>query len=224
MEATRIPDGDSLFRHCIHPFSFKGTRRDRFAHNKLLHLEDEGDGGLRASLAWQRYVPTVAMVHSSGCRLARGMNNDMLQAGTFDTEKRRIYCGSCELTARSVRSMAGAPGLERVQSADVVHHIEHGEIAHADLVFRLLPGDELDLPGTMTAIVDRVWHAHSGPLRHICESESEMADHPSAKLDDAPLGPYIDARPGPVRLWSLIRYYVAYWLWTNFGKSLEPAG
>jgi hypothetical protein len=208
-QCRRIPDDDYLFRHSVHPTSFRGQR---FASEKWLKIYDEPDGSLLASLAWERFVPTNRLVHSYGCRLALGMNTRDLANGR-KTASKKVYCGAYVVRADAVRALVALPGLNEILSAEVVHHIEQGEIAHADLRIVLRPEGGFSNESTKTAIIDRLWNACYGPMRHVCDCDKAVTPHPSLMLQTAPRGLYSDDRSHIVRLWSLVRYWVCKWRW-----------
>jgi hypothetical protein len=207
-----IPDGDSLFRQSVYPLTFRGPR---YAHDKLLKLDyDEGSGLLLGSLTWERYVPTTELVHRYGCRLASHMNEKNRAAGKFKEKNRRVYCGAYELKGKAIRALAMSGELNEILSADVVHHVEEGEIAHTDLRIVLKPGSA-NVEGTKTAIVDRLWKDCSGPLRHICDCDRGLAEHPSLSLIIAPAGDYSDTRSYWLRIWYIVRFQIYNWMWRN---------
>jgi hypothetical protein len=212
MKLGRIRNGNSLFRHCIYPISFN-KKSASFAHEKMFYLQSQPDGALHGSLAWERYVPAPEYIHGYGCRLAAGINFRKRQAGKFSEKSRHYYCGAYQLTARTVRSLAITAGLDGVAAADIVHLIEEGEIAHADLRIFLKPGVHEE--GTKTAIVDRLWNACSGPLRHTCDYDRDIHAHQSSNLRTAPVGEYRDAWPSLFRLFRVIRFRFFRWLWLN---------
>lgn len=216
MRWNRIPDGDSLFRQSVHPLSFKGKG---FVWEKCLKLYDQPDGSLLASLTWQRYVPTSERVHSYGCRLAFGMNEKKRLSGTFKEKSRHIYCGAYELKANAIRALTVAEGLNEIISADVVHHVEVGEIAHTNLRIVLRAGGGTDVEGAKTAILDRLWSSCHGPLTHICDCDREIADHPSSGLTTPPAGLYSDSRSSFIRLWHVTRFHILNWIWQRFFLS-----
>lgn len=218
MRCGRIPDGDSLFRQSIHPISFKGRA---FAWEKCLKLYEEPDGSVLASLTWERYVPTTELVHDYGCRRAFSINEKKRTHGKLKDKDRHVYCGAYQLKGRAIRALATAEALNEILSADVIHHVEEGEIAHADLRIVLKPGAGLDVEGTKTAILDRLWNVCSGPLRHICDYDKDIAVHPSSGLITAPAGPYSDTRSGFLRLWYIVRFRICIWLWQNFWRKLS---
>jgi hypothetical protein len=202
----RIPDSDSLFRHCIHPLSF---RRNRFAQEKLLKLYDRPDGSLLASLAWERYVPTEKLIHRYGCRVALGINEKKRLEGKLTTKTRHVYCGAYQVTASAIRALPATEGLNEVTSADVIHHIEEREIAHTDL--KIVLNSRANVEGTKTAILDRLWNAYSGPLEHVCDYDKDLKSHPKSGLRTPPRGPYRDARFPLLRIWCIIRFRLCSW-------------
>ncbi|MEO8051929.1 MAG: hypothetical protein ABI833_16045 [Acidobacteriota bacterium] len=109
----RIPDGDSLFRHSIHPLVFRSQGKT-FAPEKWITIYPQDDGSLLASLAWGRYVPTTRHVHGYGCRLAFGINQRKREAGKFKEKDRHIYCGAYELKGSSIRALAATELLEEL--------------------------------------------------------------------------------------------------------------
>jgi hypothetical protein len=213
MKCGHIPDGDNLFRQSVFPVSFKG--KDIFEWAKCLNIRSDEDGSLSASLTWERYVPTIQFVHGYGCRLALRRNEKKQAGGKFKEKDRHIYCGSYQLKAKAVRELEATEGLAEVLSADVVHEVEEGEIAHANMRIVLKPGVGLNVEGTKTAIVDRLWNTCSGPLRHTCDCDKEIGGHPSSKLETPPAGAYFDDRSYPFRLWHIIRFFICRWLWWN---------
>src|ERR1700675_5179541 len=206
-----IPDGDSLFRQSVYPVSFKGRA---FAREKCLKLYEQDDGSLLASLTWERYAPTEELINSYGCRLAFRRNEKKRAEGKLKDKDRQVYCGAYELKGKAIRALATSDELDEVLSADVVHHVEEGEIAHTDLRIVLKPGS-LNIDGTKTAIVDRLWSGCSGPLRHTCDCDRGMVEHPSSSLITAPAGDYSDIRPYWLRLWCIVRFQICNWLWRN---------
>jgi len=196
-----------LFRHAIHPVSFQ--KRVVFAVPKFWNLTDQPDGSVLGSLAWERYAPTGRYVHEHGCRLASRRNEAKRRVGKYDEKQRQVYCGAYQLSAKSIRSIA-SDQLAGVLSADVIHQVEEGEIAHTDLRFHL-QADGFDIEATKTAIIDRLWNASSGPLTHVCHCDRDITPHPNSHLDTPPLGAYRDNRSMALRLWGLIRFKV--WLW-----------
>jgi len=214
MGCGRIPDGDSLFRHCIHPVSFS---RKTFALEKFIHLRRESDDSLLGSLVWERFVPTVRHVHKRGCEMAHQRNEKERARGTFKEKYRSVYCGAYELKANSVRALVSAENLDEVSSADVIHHIEGGEIAHTDLRIFLKPGSHVE--ATKTAIVASLWNAFSGPLFHKCVCDLDIDPHPSINLPRPPAGEYSDERSWLLRLWCLIRFQICYRFWRIFYEA-----
>jgi hypothetical protein len=212
MSLGRVSDGDSLFRHCIHPLSFN-KKATIFAFERMWYLPLGPDGAFHGSLAWERYVPTTEYVHGYGCRLASGINDRKLATGNYKGKDRHYYCGAYQLSGRAIRELTAMPGLGEIASSDVVHLIEEaGEIAHADLRIFLKPGANVE--GTKTAILDRLWNSCSGPLRHICACDMDIVGHKSSDLNLAPLGDY-HVRPWWFRNWFVVRYHVCNWIWQN---------
>jgi hypothetical protein len=209
-----IPDGDSLFRHCVHPLAFK-KKGLLFSPEKFVKLYDV-EGSILASVAWERYAPTSKEVHEYGCRLAAGINEKASSEAKFRDSDRKIYCGAYQLSASSIRALAVTEGLDEIASADVVHHIENGEIAHTDLriVLKNTGGDFVE--GTKTAILDRLWHSCYGPLTHICTCDLDMGAHPTTTLLVPPSGSYSDQRSSLCRRWYLVRYRICNWVWKKF--------
>jgi hypothetical protein len=182
----------------------------------LVTLYDKRDGSIEASLAWERYVPTTELIHGYGCRLASGINARKQAEGKTRAKNRHVYCGAYELKANAIRALAATEGLTEILSADVVHQIEHGEIAHTALRIILKPDAAVDVEGTKTAILDRLWNAFSGPLKHICNEDKDIREHPNSGLITPPAGPYSDTRSSILRLWCIVRFQICSWLWRNF--------
>jgi hypothetical protein len=210
MRLELVPDQDALFRHCVFPESFKSSQK-RFAREKLFKLyERQGGACLAASVTWQRCHPTMFQLHRSGCRLAESRNrNSRGQAA------RKVYCGAYQFYALS---LADVIGLDNVADAYAIHDPENGEFAHVSLVF-ILRGDPLfSLSDTKTAILDRLWNATYGPLRHVCRCDGSLASHPSGLLEDAPLGPYRERRSFFRRAWDVPSSMVFGFWWRKFSK------
>lgn len=212
MKFGLIPDGDSLFRHSIKPLSFRGSR---FVGSKFVKLYDEADGSLLASLAWERYMPTARHIHEYGCRLAFGINERKRVRGELSEKSRHVYCGAYQITGGAVRALATTPNLDEISSADIIHHIEDGEIAHTDLRIFIKPGT-VNIEDTKTAIVDRLWNSCSGPLKHICDCDLDISPHPSLSLTTPPAGAYADTRRYFSRLWCILRFQIHLWVWRSF--------
>jgi hypothetical protein len=213
MKCEPVPDGDSLFRQTIHPLVFRGPR---YAYEKFLKLDcDQGNAVLQGSLTWERFAPTAKFVHGYGCRLASRMNERDRAAAKFKEKNRRVYCGAYELQGKAIRALANCNGLNEILSADIVHHVEEGEIAHTDLRIILRPEKVASIEDTKTVIVDRLWNACSGPLTHICDCDKGMPEHPSSSLPTAPAGPYSDNRSYWFRLCCIVRFHICYWLWRS---------
>jgi len=187
-----------------------------FEYGKLVRLKDNGDkGSLHASLAWEFFLPTTKKVHAFGCRLASSQNKNILD---LNDKNRRIYCGAYRLSASAIRALAKVNDINEISSADVVHKIENGEISHVDLRISLKL-EALDIEGTKTMIVDRIWNACSGPLKHIADCDQDVESHPSTLLKIPPSGPYCDNRSSIERLFNLIRYKIYYCAFCIFCKE-----
>lgn len=218
MKSGPISEHDSLFRHLVFPLAFRGQA---FQWEKGMKLWDEPDGTVLASLAWERFVPTLAEIHGYGCRLAFKMTEEVRKKDKYREKDRRIYCGAYQFKASQIRAIARADGLDEVLSADVIHHIENGEIAHTDLRFTISEESRFDIEGTKTAILVRLWHACSGPLTDKCAYDDDILDHPGSALPTPPSGPYEDIRSHSQRIWCLVRFKLLYWLWTSGYLTLE---
>lgn len=207
-----IRDGDYLYRHSVHPLSF---HKDIFDQSRLFNLvHNAASGAIRGSLAWERFVPTPEYIHAYGCRLAKKRNDKKMAEGKLNRKNRQIYCGAYGLKARSVRALVGAEELGEVASADVTHLVEDGEIAHAELRIVLVAGTA-NVESTKTAILDRLLNASCGPLRHICDYDNDLHDHPSANLSIGRGGEYVDSRSYLSRLCCIVRFHICSWLWRH---------
>ena len=212
MFCGRIRDGDYVYRPSIFPLSF---HRNTFDPSKLFHLKDDAvSGAILGSLVWDRFVPTPEYIHAYGCRLASKMNDKQRTRGRLKRNDSRVYCGAYGLKARSVRALVGAEELGEVASADVTHLVEDGEIAHAELRIVLVAGTT-NVESTKTAILDRLWNATCGPLRHICDYDNDLPDHPSANLSIGRGGGCFDSRSYLGRLWCIVRFHICRWLWRH---------
>lgn len=213
MNWGRIPESAGLFRHGVFPNAFRGRT---FLPEKFWHLVRKDDGVLYGSLAWDRYLPRIEDVHSYGCRLALGMNARKAQTGKIKPKDRRYYCGAYGIRSRSVRALAGTPGLGQVISANVSHLIEAGEIAHVELKISVAI-DDPDAEGTKTVIIDRLWNSCTGPLKHICPQDDDVAldAHLSTQLPPAPLGIFVVNTTGLGRLLRFWMCKALTWLWEN---------
>ncbi len=203
-----IPDRANLFRHSVFPVSFRSRR---FAAPNFFNLNEkvhDGQNIVVASVAWQTYMPTSNYVHRYGCRLADKRNKRKQEKGTYKEKDRQVYCGAYQLTAGAVREISTVTGLEEIESADVYHLIEDGEIAHTELKFVFKTGAAIT-EAAKTAIIDRLWHACAGPMPFICEQDTEMTNHPSEKLEDAPNGRSENAEP---KISTWIKFYLCLWI------------
>jgi hypothetical protein len=206
MISWRIQDEHSVFRASVFPIVFRssGTVYDS---SKLFYLgTDPQSGAIICSVAWEGFAPTLSHVHSFGCRLAAKRNEKLAKEGKLKPKNRRVYCGSYGIRVAAVRSLIGMHGLPEVVSADVLHHVEDSEIAHANLTI-LLANNTEDIEGTKTAIVDRLLHASRGPLLHVCGCDADIDKHPSADLTPGIGG---QCRYG-ISLLSTFRRLARYW-------------
>jgi hypothetical protein len=177
-----IPDEARLFRHTVSPVAFAGSR---FAPEKLMRLVEhpENNRRLLTSLAWEKYLPTLDLVHQYGCRMAARRNEKAKADRRYKEKSRQVYCGCYELRANCIRRLIDTEGLADLIAADVFHKEEGGEIAHIELAVEF--GDAPD-EGTKTALVDRLWNICCGPEKHICKGDDDISPHPSEKLLPGP--------------------------------------
>jgi hypothetical protein len=213
---SRVPDDESLFRSVVYPFAFKKTA---FRPEKFLRLTVQ-NSKIEASLARQMFAPIEEEIHKYGCRLAH-RNNDLERLrGQYKDQDRRIYCGCYQVKTKSIRNLAATVGLEEVLSANVEHIVEHGEIAHVNLVVCLKTEIKFNVEATKTAIIDRLWNASTGPIQHVCPCDLGVLAHPSLSLEAPPLGPFVDTRSRFRVKWEVIRWRLLVW----FQAIFEPAG
>jgi hypothetical protein len=205
----RINDGDYLYRHCVYRTSFRGKV---FDHSKLFNIDVEESDVLIGSLAWERFLPTPQEIHPYGCRLAKKRNDKKKSEGKLDKKSRQIYCGAYALKAHSIRTLVGTELLNEVQTAEVTHLVEDGEIAHVELRIGLAAGTA-NVESTKTAILDRMWNASCGPLAHICDADADLEPHPNTGISVAPGGKYVDGRHYLTKLWCIVRKHICTWLW-----------
>jgi hypothetical protein len=206
-----IRDDDVLFRHVVFPVAFSSGKKTALRVSGLWRITatHEDSYVLETSVAWDRFVPTFRYVHEYGCRLANGRNQNKRRenGGVLREKERSVYCGAYQLTGASIRTLPSQVG-EGVKEVDVIHKVEHGEVAHAALLIRISP-DTLDQEGLKTAIMDRLWRANRGPLKHICEDDADLAGHPSEKLDRGPAGEAFSDPSGCLKLWNLFKFEVS---------------
>ncbi|MBU2739945.1 hypothetical protein [Acidithiobacillus concretivorus] len=131
-----VPENDNVFRQCVFPVSFGGNKSRRFSYQKLLRLKESGER-LVTSVAWERYAPTTSHLHGYGCRLAEKRNTRSKFEDSYKEEKRSIYCGSYQLKLQNIRKLMLDPLLVEITDSQIVHAVEDGEIAHANLEFFL---------------------------------------------------------------------------------------
>lgn len=212
-----VPVSDNVFRQCVFPVSFKGSRSKVFSYEKLFQFTLENNR-LVTSVAWERYAPTERYVHDYGCRLAykrnarsRDIRNDSSSPGKKG--KKSVYLGSYQLKLKNIYELMLDPLLQEVVGSQIVHAIEDGEIAHANFEFFVDDNTQFDLEGTKTAIVDLVWRAAQGPLPHVCEHDrgKTLPDHEDLPVPES--GSYRDNRTWLVRIWYLWRFYLLKLIW-----------
>jgi len=203
---NKLQAGEMLFRHCVYPISFTNKRAFKIERFWRLY-DDKATRTIEASVACQRFAPTLDFIHAYGCRLAAGMNETKDKNGGSKEKDRRIYCGAYGLTVGAVRGLVGADNLSEISSAEVTHKIEGGEIAHAAVVITLAEG-YANLEGTKTAILDRLWNANLGPAQHKCVCDAHRDPHPANLLPNAPAGRYVDKRSVLIRLWHRARFWL----------------
>lgn len=202
MKRKPVPDQDNLFRHAVHPVTFKSKR---FASEKLIQLVPQEDGSLLGSLAWERFLPRTDDVHEYGCRLAFRRN----ALPTARTQS--VYCGAYHFKARAIRALSSEENLGEVSSVHIEHKVEHGEIAHVDLRFVIKGEYDLNIEGSKTAIIDRLWNICSGPMQHVCECDANIDPHPSSLLMIPPRGSYRDDRSTFRRWYCRIMFHAYSW-------------
>jgi hypothetical protein len=186
-------------------------RGGAFVSEKLFFLKDDpASGATLGSLALERFLPTPDHVHSYGCRLASKTNERKQASGKLNPRSRSVYCGAYRLMARSVRELVGTEKLTELVAADVTHLPEDGEVAHVEL--RLVFADgATNKEGTKTVIVDRLLHATTGPLRHVCDADIDLNPHPGKALATAFGGECVDRYPKLSHLWRVIRFRLCSW-------------
>ena len=194
-----ISNGDSLFRPAVHPLAFRNKRFHRLQYFKMYTMLD---GSLQTSVVWEKLAPASRFVHGFGCRLARKMNTEQI---VKQKDPDRIYCGFYEFPTQLVRSLPDMDGLEELASSDAIHAVEGDEIAHANFIV-ILKSTALDLEGTKTAIIDRIWNGCHGPATHCCECDLGVINHPMSLLPVPPLGKYEDKRTRTTRMLHILRF------------------
>jgi hypothetical protein len=215
-----IPSKDTLFRGAHHPVAFQRKAGLNPAKFMKLYWEASKPELIEASFVWERYAPTLELVHNYGCRTSHKRNENSKPG------KRDVYCGAYQLNVDHVRRLVGIDRLPEVVGADVIHKIEHGELAHvASLITIALPIDEDAVEGVKTAIVDRLWNSCRGPIEHICDFDRDLDPHPNNKLDLAPSGRYTDGRSSLMRALCFYRYRLLKFAWgLRFRFFGPPAG
>jgi hypothetical protein len=182
----KIPGGDELYRHAVHPAFLS---KKQFAIGKFWNFGDTSGTVIEASLIWRRFAPVWQYVHSSGCDLAAARNARQNAKGSLTPKNRSAYCGAYGLKAKAIRNLSRIEGYPEVVGAQVVHKVEDTDIAHAALLFRI-DANTTNVEDVKTAIFDRLWRSTRGPAKHVCECDTDIQPHPSEKLDLAPGGNY----------------------------------
>jgi hypothetical protein len=215
LACVRVRGSEYLYRSSVYPAAFRHKKKLEpvLVPALFFYLGDEpndvdGTQLVFGSLAWERFAPSWDHVHAYGCRIASRRNAKLEAEGRLDPSKRNVYCGSYALKARSIRSLVGLENLAEIVSADVVHKIEDGEIAHAELQI-VVQADGRDVEATKTAIIDRLWNASSGPLKHVCAFDSDLEPHPSSLLADGPGGRLPDGRSALKQLWAMALFHAS---------------
>lgn len=188
-----IPKQESVWRSAVFPLAFK-VRQKQLSPKSLfkLHSSDTAPFVLEMSLARQKFAPTMEMIHRFGCRLAAFQNRVQSRNGK---KTDRIYCGSYELRAGSLPNLQGVSSLAEVKTVQVIHCVENGEFAHANLRIEVdTNGDVEAVEEVKTLIVDQLWRQSSGPEKYICLRDERVQSHPSDWLADAPRGSYTEQR------------------------------
>jgi hypothetical protein len=220
----RVPDGASLFRHCVHPIVFTGGKT--FAPEKMFYLKPKNSpNDVVSSVAWQKYAPTQDHIHGYGCRLAININNNKRKGGILRKKNRHIYCGAYHLSAARIRKLYNVDDPESpIDSAEVNHLIdsENPEIAHAEIRFSIKP-ETVNIDAAKTEIVARLWNLCCGPLPFICEYDHDIVSHPSEDLDPGPLGGYVDTRSRWSRIGDLVSFHVCQWIMRRLGRVPSSA-
>ncbi len=191
-----------MFRCVVFPIPF--AKNKVFKPQRFIQLYPEGEGLLMGSLTWHRLTPELRHLHGYGCRLARRMN-----AKAKEKDSPKLYCGAYSFAVTDVRQLVGADNLSQVTSADVIHKIEDGEVAHAEIRIQFQSnGTQTAITGTKTAIVDRLWNASRGALKHTCACDADTKPHPSELLHAGPRGEYVDKRSRAVRFCHVFRFWL----------------
>jgi hypothetical protein len=203
-----LPPNDNIFRGAHHPYAFQNRA---FRHSKLIKLytDPQAPRNIEASVVWERYAPTLSLVHAYGCRTSRQRN---ARGGSRD-----VYCGAYQLKVRHIRNLAATPNLPEVATADIVHKVENNELAHASCFITLHENvDEETIEAVKTAIAACLWNDSRGPLSHICIADLNLNPHPNERLERTPQGLYFDDRSRLQRMWAWVRYWFLFWLGRHF--------
>jgi hypothetical protein len=219
-----VPPGENVWRSAVFPVAFKKKQLSPKAFFKL-YSDETRPFCLEMSLVRERYAPILAMVHGFGCRLAASQNVAQQSKGKLAD---RVYCGAYQISARSIEELGRTPNLPEVKVSQVIHVVEAGEFAHANLRLEVdTQGDEDAIEPIKTLIIDRLWERSRGPAIHVCDCDAGVNPHPSALLQQSPLGPYVDTRSKLAVAFAVAVYFVFHYprLWSGevLRKSLNWA-
>lgn len=194
----QIAESDSLFRGVHFPKAFaKPETIKAFDPSRFTHLGTDRDAkAIISSVVWQRLAPFECDVHAYGCRLAHRRT----LAGTND-----VYCGAYQVTLERIKTACTSHELPELKTIDALHAVEEdGEIAHANLRFKLVDDFSGSYEELKTIFADAMWRSSRGPLKHVCAKDEALTFHPSEKLIEPALGEFLDARSVLVRLRMLV--------------------
>jgi hypothetical protein len=204
-----VPNGESFFRGVHYSISFKSKAFDQ---RRFWALRPAGDDHriIETSVIWERFAPTLGHVNAYGCRLSLTRNRSKKAEGKVKAKDRDVYCGAYQFKIDHVRRLVGLSALTEVAAADVAPVKETDEIAHCNLWVRLNDTVDVEAAETVkTAIIDRLWQANRGPIRHTCADD--LTPHPSGALVVPPSGAYFDDRSPIRRIWHLVRFVCYVW-------------
>jgi hypothetical protein len=225
---TAVPDGESVWRSAVFPFAFKPKQKQ--LHTKSffkLYTDQAAPFTAEMSLALGKYAPTLPMVHRFGCRLAASQNRDLDKRGKRTD---RIYCGAYELRAGDIHALRGTANLLEVTRAEVIHAVETGEVAHANLRIEIDTGGDVEaVEQVKTLIIDRLWHRSAGPEKYVCLCDEKVDPHPSEWMQNGPNGSYVDRRSKAEVVIEVLLYFLYHfprlWIAYQAGKvfgSVRP--
>jgi len=213
-----LPD-EGVWRSAIFPLAF--NRRQKFIPKSYYRLKGaEGSAFvLVTSLCRQKYAPTLIMVHRFGCRLAKSHNRSEVRRGK---EANRIYCGGYALLTKDILGLKGTSNLPQVKDVQVIHCVENGEFAHANLRIVIdTNGDEEAVEGVKTLIVDRLWAHSSGPAKYSCLSDERLEPHPSEWLMQGGKGAFSEERSNKTIAADVAAYLLIYFPKIFVGEAFK---